>query len=408
VSQANALTLLRDGITAAKAGDKGRTRQLLRQATQLDPHNELAWLWLAGVAESPQDALNCLQRVLAINPDNGRARDGLKTVRLQAAVVQAKAGHKAAARGALREITEEEPENELAWQWLATVAEGPEEAIECLEHALEINPGNDRAREGLRRYQEQLAARRPAWHCPLCTAKAEQEMARCASCKGVLKLIDANAFFTNGSVDAARIQGSLPRLQAAVRSRPDFGSHFHLALALLNLKRFDDALPQLQAAGQHRAPDGFRLHLNNFIRRKTAFDQAAAADKVRQEKVDQRSVLVVDDSPTVRKLVTMTLQGKGYRVLEAADGYEAARRITEGLPHLVLLDITMPGPDGYEVCKIFKCNPDTARIPIVMLSGKDGFFDKIRGRLAGSTAYITKPFKPEQVLQVVDKYCRVK
>jgi twitching motility two-component system response regulator PilG len=209
-------------------------------------------------------------------------------------------------------------------------------------------------------------------------------------------------------VDTARIQGALPRLQAGVRSRPDFGSHFHLALALLNLRRFDEALAQLQAAGQHRTPDGFRLHLNNFVRRKTAFDQAAAADKARQEKAVQRSVLIVDDSPTVRKLVTMTLQGKGYRVLEAADGYEAARRITEGLPNLVLLDITMPGPDGYEVCKLFKGNPDTARIPIVMLSGKDGFFDKIRGRLAGSTAYITKPFKPEQVLQIVDKYCRVK
>ena len=86
MSQANPLTLLRDGIAAAKAGDKGRTRQLLRQATQLDPRNELAWLWLAGVAESPQDALNCLHRVLAINPANGRARDGLKSVRLQAAV----------------------------------------------------------------------------------------------------------------------------------------------------------------------------------------------------------------------------------------------------------------------------------------------------------------------------------
>jgi twitching motility two-component system response regulator PilG len=407
VSQANALTLLRDGIAAAKAGDKGRTRNLLRQVTQLEPRNELAWLWLAGVAESPQDALNCLHRVLAINPNNGRARDGLKSVRLQAAVAQAKAGNKVAARGMLREIAAEEPENELAWQWLATVAERPEEAVECLERAVEINPGNTRAREGLRRYQEQVAARKPSWHCPLCNAKADQEMTRCSACKALLTLLDPNPFFNNTGVDSTKIEAALPRLQAAVRSRADYGTYFHLGLALLALKRFDEAISQLQKAGQHRTPDGFRLHLNNIIRRKAAFEQAAA-EKLRQEKALQRSVLVVDDSPTVRKLVTMTLQGKGYRVLEAADGYEAARRITEGLPNLVLLDITMPGPDGYEVCKIFKGSPETARIPIVMLSGKDGFFDKIRGRLAGSTAYITKPFKPEQVLQVVDKYCRVK
>src|SRR5262249_17495741 len=151
-------------------------------------------------------------------------------VRLQAAVAQAKAGHKLAARGLLREITEEDPQNEIAWQWLATVAEGPEEAIDCLERALEINPENERARQGLRRYQEQLAARRPSWYCPLCNTKSEQETTRCPACKAVLSLADSGAFFTNSGVDATRIEGALPRLQAAVRSRPDFGTHFHLAL----------------------------------------------------------------------------------------------------------------------------------------------------------------------------------
>jgi twitching motility two-component system response regulator PilG len=116
------------------------------------------------------------------------------------------------------------------------------------------------------------------------------------------------------------------------------------------------------------------------------------------------TVLVVDDSPTVRRLVALTLEKSGYRVLPAADGMAALGMLHDGTIDLVLLDITMPRMDGYQLCKLIKENEATKHIPVVMLSGKDGFFDKVRGRMAGSSEYITKPFEKHALLEIVHKY----
>lgn len=102
----------------------------------------------------------------------------------------------------------------------------------------------------------------------------------------------------------------------------------------------------------------------------------------------------------------MTVEELGYQVRTAGNGYEAIDVLRDwGLPALILLDIAMPGMDGYQLCKLLRQNADTSRLPIVMLSGKDGFFNKVRGRIAGSTEYITKPFEPEDLARVLNKFC---
>ena len=123
-----------------------------------------------------------------------------------------------------------------------------------------------------------------------------------------------------------------------------------------------------------------------------------------KEQTVRGTILVVDDSPTVCKLVSITLEKHGYRVITAGNGLEALARINDGLPDLILLDITMPRIDGYQLCKIIKGNLDTKYIPVVMLTGKDGFIDKVRGRMAGSTDYITKPFDADTLLRAVEKH----
>ena len=106
------------------------------------------------------------------------------------------------------------------------------------------------------------------------------------------------------------------------------------------------------------------------------------------------TVLVVDDSPTVRKIVQMTLQREHIRVITAGDGLSA----------VILLDIQLPRMDGYHICQIIRKNLQFRQIPIIMLSGKDGLFDKMRGRLAGSTEYLTKPFDSVELVQTVKKH----
>jgi twitching motility two-component system response regulator PilG len=116
------------------------------------------------------------------------------------------------------------------------------------------------------------------------------------------------------------------------------------------------------------------------------------------------TVLVVDDSTTVRKLVAITLERHHFRVITATNGLEALAYLESEMPDVVLLDITMPKMDGYKVCKTIKNNAETSHLPVIMLSGKDGFFDKMRGRMAGSTEYLTKPFDPDTLIKTVSRF----
>ncbi|GAC1401300.1 MAG: twitching motility response regulator PilG [Ktedonobacteraceae bacterium] len=116
------------------------------------------------------------------------------------------------------------------------------------------------------------------------------------------------------------------------------------------------------------------------------------------------TVLVVDDSPTVRKIVQMTLEREHIRVITAGDGLSALTCVADEMPAVILLDIQLPRMDGYHICQIIRKNLQFRQIPIIMLSGKDGLFDKMRGRLAGSTEYLTKPFEAGELVQTVKKH----
>ncbi|HEU5345733.1 MAG TPA: response regulator [Ktedonobacterales bacterium] len=115
-------------------------------------------------------------------------------------------------------------------------------------------------------------------------------------------------------------------------------------------------------------------------------------------------VLVVDDSPTVRKIVQITLQRVHIRVFTAGDGLSALAAVSDTQPDLILLDIMLPRMDGYNICHLVRNNPEYRDMPIIMLSGKDGIFDKMRGKLAGSTEYMTKPFDSTELVQTVRRY----
>lgn len=116
------------------------------------------------------------------------------------------------------------------------------------------------------------------------------------------------------------------------------------------------------------------------------------------------TVLVVDDSPAVRKLVQMTLRARGYNIVTAFDGVAAIKEIAQHEPCVILLDINMPRLDGYQLCSLIRKHERTQHIPVVMLSGKDGVFDQIRGKTVGCTSYIVKPFVPEALIKEVEKH----
>jgi twitching motility two-component system response regulator PilG len=117
-------------------------------------------------------------------------------------------------------------------------------------------------------------------------------------------------------------------------------------------------------------------------------------------------VLVIDDSNTIRRSAEIFLKQAGHEVVLAEDGFDALAKLSDYRPDLVFCDILMPRLDGYQTCAIIKRNPQFAAVPVIMLSSKDGLFDKARGRMVGSQDYLTKPFTKDQLLQAVQLHCR--
>lgn len=120
--------------------------------------------------------------------------------------------------------------------------------------------------------------------------------------------------------------------------------------------------------------------------------------------VERPKILVVDDSKTIRRTAEALLAQAGYRVVTAADGFEALALTADERPDLILVDVMMPRLDGYQTCALIKHNPHFRRIPVIMLTSKDGLFDRARGRVAGSDEYLTKPFTREELLEAVARH----
>jgi CheY-like chemotaxis protein len=136
----------------------------------------------------------------------------------------------------------------------------------------------------------------------------------------------------------------------------------------------------------------------------TAGLEQLAETALAKAQAGSKKVLVVDDSSVARKAARFVLEGAGYRVVEAWDGFEALGQLQNEYPHLVLLDLVMPGMDGYEVLKLIRANNKFSQIPVIILTSRDTLFDKLKGKLSGTNEYLTKPYKGDELLRLVRKF----
>lgn len=115
-------------------------------------------------------------------------------------------------------------------------------------------------------------------------------------------------------------------------------------------------------------------------------------------------VMVIDDSNTIRRSAEIFLKPSGCEVILAEDGFDALSKIASYFPNIIFLDVMMPRLDGYQTCALIKKNPRYKSIPVIMLSSKDGIFDRARGRVAGSDQYLTKPFTAESLMEAICRF----
>lgn len=264
---------------------------------------------------------------------------------LRQGIVAARANDKVKARSLLREAIAIQNDQEVTWMWLASVAESSGEVRGCMEKVLEINPGNEKATDWIRKSD---ALKKP--------------------------------------IPPAKNQNPAVNQSSAVNQSPA-------------VSQSPAAVSETPVSSVRKARLDTRPIPPNWRDSEEKDESVEGTVEMERAKV----ILAVDDSPTVRKLVAVTLERQGYRVVSAADGMQALAKLQDVIPDLILLDIAMPHLDGYQICKVIKANDLTCDVPVVMLSGKDGFFDKVRGRMAGAVDYVTKPFDPQALLRILEK-----
>jgi twitching motility two-component system response regulator PilG len=360
--------LLREAVAAVKKGDRNVARTLLREIVHGDPRNPQAWLWMAGVAESVAEVTHCLEKVLEVEPDNQMANERLSMLRLLRYTASDGTGAEARSNAPIPKPPAG-PGSAVAVRGSSAVATMGASA------PAPAAPAPSRLRP---------TAYSAPTICMLCQSDIDRKH-HCTRCGALVSLRSLGDLFANRPGDPGVIRTGVERWRQDHEKRPTPESSLALVLGYLNLHEFTTAIEYLKVANR-LTPD-----------RRDLFD---ALDRLER----CPSVMVVDDSATIRHLVAHTLNGAGYIVRMAEDGVKALSMLQEGVPDLIFMDIAMPRMDGYQVCKVIKQDETTRKVPVVMLSGKDGFFDKVKGRLAGSVEYLTKPFEAETLVRSVEKH----
>jgi len=300
---------------------------------------------------------------------------------------------------------EDEPQWSAENNYLHQFAENTEEFAETNETAVEEEVAVQAVKESFETQPEEKSSQPKGETvlCPFCNAANDKQAFSCNSCQTVLTLSDLEMLLGQQSANEDKLRQAVESLE---RENESYGLNaeqlMNLGVGQVNLKNFRQGFLYLQEAVRMN-PSNVLLdaQVNALAIRLSEMEEQQS---VHDSMPKNRKILVVDDSPTVRKLISGKLEKCGHEVICAIDGVDALEKINELKPDLVLLDITMPRMDGYQVCKLIRNNETTKDVPVVMISGKDGFFDKVRGRMAGTTGYITKPFGPETLMKTVETY----
>ena len=243
----------------------------------------------------------------------------------------------------------------------------------------------------------------PVAVCPFCSHENSPHAVRCDGCFAVLTLTDIEMLLSNRDCRTDIIRRVTEQMDAERQLR---GLHedemVTLGIGYINLKDFDSGFAVLR--------DASNANPNNVVLASQVNSLAIRLEEIKNQNASNasaprgKSILVVDDSITVRKLISGKLEKSGHAVLCASDGEEAIKALERFAPDLILLDIEMPKMDGYQVCKLIRGRASTKEVPVIMISGKDGFFDKVRGKMAGATDHISKPFGPETLMKALENY----
>ena len=362
--------------------------------------------------------INILLEVSKLKDERKSAREESGEDLLQSAIEKAERQQYKQAHEELTVFLKKRKDSVLGWIWFARIQGN----VEIIQKSLSMAANIDAADPLLREEQRKLALALPqlrsgaARKCYFCWTPLDKNAAFCLNCKGHLSISSASLNHI-GEMDETVAAEAQERYQRILKKYPrSLTAVYCLALIQMNRGNLKEALVFLDKAAK-MAPERalFTSQLNLLLDHLASKSQGEGGDSAAAEpelpvEVEEASVsgqkiiLVVEDSATTRKVIAITLTRNGYRVIEAGDGLEALSKISEERPDLIMLDVILPKMDGYKILSIIKGNEEFKDIPVIMLTSKDGFTNKMKGKMAGSSAYLTKPFDPEKMIQEIEKH----
>ena len=337
---------------------------------------------------------------------------------LKGAIALVEGHHFKEAHSRLAAYLKAHPEDSNAWLWYSRCLGDVETIGAALKKGLKVADDDRLIKEEIkkiertnRRYGSITNMRR----CPFCWSPLERKAKRCHYCCGRLVITEALSHDDLNALDSNSFIDSVTRYTNVIARETNANAYYFLSLANCNLKKTEEALDLLNEASRNCPGNQFieqqlNIVLNHVAKRLTKYEAIKAESKKKPNEsdtpvaADKKKILVVQSSPTTRKVVVLTLKQEGFHMIEARDGLEALSKIDEERPDLVLLDTVLPKMDGYKILSIIKENKELKDMPVIMLTSKSGLFDKFKGKLAGSAAYLTKPFKPEDLVSTVQKH----
>ncbi len=304
----------------------------------------------------------------------------------------------------------------VAWIWYARIQSNIGIMQKALDMALSLAPQDDLVQEEHKKFTAVLPylTEEVARKCYFCWAPLNKKETVCHYCHGALTISD-NTLTCATEIDPGYLEEAKERYLRLLNKAPrNLIATYCLALININTKNFQEALGYLDRATKIAPERAVFTHqlktlLNHLARSSVETPTILPTNtegKPTKESATglQKLILVVEDSSTTRKVIAITLSRSGYRVREAADGLEALSKISEERPDLIMLDVILPKMDGYKILSIIKGNKEFKKIPVIMLTSKDGFINKVKGKIAGSAAYLTKPFDPDKMIAEIKKH----
>lgn len=337
-------------------------------------------------------------------------------VLLAKAIHLAESSDFACAEQLLSQILMSYEDNFKGWFWLSRVLTNMTAIEIALKKAAHINSKNPDLADEIRKFTQ---ARKTingdfVLRCPFCWTATDEQEVECPNCKANF-FITPDFFRQAGKAKTDILDKAIERYSNALQQeqgvKHNIYLRFYLAMAYLNRKYYQEGMDQLNEITRLAAENNALIAQSRILRDyMSSIGLAATAEQlavpVQARTGIQQKILIVEDSMVTRKVIARTLMASGYEVFEAKNAFEALTDLEQRKPDLILLDIILPGKDGYEILAEIRQKPMFEKLPIIMLTSRDSLFDKLKGKVSDANEYLTKPFQPDQLLTVVHKYLK--